>query len=265
MNNRFFLGRYMALNTFVHRLDARLKLVATIVLMIASLIVTNVISASLLAFITLLLIIVSCVPFKVLYRGLKPILAIIVFTAFLQVFFVQGGKIYVSLGVFNVTASGVNNAIATSGRLLFIVIISTLLTLTTQPLELANAVEFFMRPFHRIINVQLWALMFSVAIRFIPTLMISLQKLMVAQRSRGVRFDKVGLIQRAKAFVPILIPLFISTYKRSIELGTAMMARGFDDSIKRTKYRQLQWRTRDTWSSILFMVLLIIIFLGNLV
>lgn len=254
MNNRFFLGRYIDKYSLIHQMDARLKLVATLVLMFVSLVIDTPLSVSLLGGVTVILIIMSRVPLIVLYRGLKPVLSIILFTSVLQLLIIQGGKIYWTFSFINITSSGIQNALSTGLRLIFIVVISTLLTLTTRPLELADSLEFFMSPFRKVINVQLWALMFSVAIRFIPTLMMSLQKLMIAQRSRGVRFDQKGLVKRAKAFIPILIPLFSSTYRRSIELGTAMTARGFDDSVQRTKYRQLKWRVTDTVVAVVFIM-----------
>lgn len=259
MNKRFFLGRYIDIQSPIHCIDARLKLMATLTLMFISLIIHTFISVLMLSGITLALIVLAKVPLKVLYRGLKPVLSIILFTSFLQLLVIQGGKIYLSLWFINVTSSGIQNALSTGLRLIFIVIISTLLTLTTRPLELADSIEFFMWPLNKWINVQLWALMFSVAIRFIPTLMMSLQKLMIAQRSRGVRFEQKGLVKRSKALVPILIPLFSSTYRRSIELGTAMTARGFDDSVKRTKYRQLMWKSTDTFGAVLFIIGIVVI------
>lgn len=259
MNNRFFLGRYMDTHSIIHRIDARLKLIATIVLMFVSLVIDTPLNIFLLGGVTVMLIIASRVPLIVLYRGLKPVLAIILFTSVLQLLMIQGGKIYWIFSFINITSSGIQNALSTGLRLIFIVVISTLLMLTTRPLELADSLEFLMFPFRKIINVQLWALMFSVAIRFIPTLMLSLQKLMIAQQSRGVRFDEKNLVKRAKAVVPILIPLFSSTYRRSIELGTAMTARGFDDSVQRTKYRQLKWRVADTLCAVVFVVGIVVI------
>ncbi|MBS4770301.1 energy-coupling factor transporter transmembrane protein EcfT [Carnobacteriaceae bacterium zg-ZUI240] len=244
--NKFFLGRYIHFNSLIHHLDARLKIVVTLFLLVMTMIVSSQLGMSLLAILFVGLIYLSKVPLKALYYGLKPILNIILFTTFLQICVVQGGKIYFSLGVVHITSSGLNNALSTLFRLTSIVVVSTLLTLTTKPIELADAIEFFMWPLRKIINVPLWSLMFSVSIRFIPTLMLELEKIMMAQRSRGVRFESGGMIQRGKAFVPILLPLMVSTYKRAIDLGTAMTARGFNENVRRTKFRQLTWQKKDT-------------------
>ncbi|KRM23307.1 cobalt transport family protein [Latilactobacillus graminis DSM 20719] len=207
---------------------------------------------------TLVLIGISKIKLDFFIKGVKPLLWLILFTVLLQIFFTRGGHVYWQWGFLSLTQYGLINGAYIFMRFVLIIFMSTLLTLTTPPLSLADAIESILKPL-KVVHFPVYevALMLSIALRFVPTLMDETTKIMDAQRARGVDFGEGNLFQQMKAIVPILIPLFVSSFNRADDLATAMEARGYQGGEGRSKYRILKWRTKDTVAFILMGLLTI--------
>ena len=204
---------------------------------------------------TLLSILLTGLGVGVFIRGVRPLMFLMFITTLLQLFFVQTGDVLWHWAFLTITTDGVTNSIAVFVRFMLIIMFSTILTLTTQPLAVADAMESLLQPLKKVgFPVAELALMLSIALRFVPTLMDEAESIMNAQRARGVEFNEGNIISRIKAFVPLLIPLFINAIKRAIELGDAMEARGYRGGDNRTKYRVLTWQKQDTIAVIGFCV-----------
>ena len=201
---------------------------------------------------------VSKIKLSFFLKGVRPLLWLILFTVLLQIFFTRGGTVYWQWGFLSLTKFGLLNGAYIFMRFVLIIFMSTLLTLTTPPLSLADAIESILKPL-KVIHFPVYevALMLSIALRFVPTLMDETTKIMNAQRARGVDFGEGSLLQQMKAIVPILIPLFVSSFNRADDLATAMEARGYQGGEGRSKYRVLKWQTRDTLAFVAMAVLTI--------
>lgn len=265
MMNKLILGRYIPGDSLIHHLDPRAKLVASFYFIGIIFLANNWQSYLLLAVLTFLAILLSKIDLDFFVRGVKPLLWLILFTVALQIFFTSGGKVYFQWGIFRITEFGLQNGIFIFCRFVLIIFMSTLLTLTTQPLELSDAIEYLLRPLKVIhFPVHEISLMLSIALRFVPTLMDETEKIMNAQRARGVDFGEGNLIQKMKAIVPLLIPLFVSSFNRADDLATAMEARGYQGGEGRTKYRILHWQMPDTLVMVLFaLVTVALVYLRN--
>ena len=178
---------------------------------------------------------------------MKPLIWLILFTVILQILFTSGSTIWFRLGPVVISQEGLLNGVFIFMRFVLIIFMSTILTLTTMPLSLTDAIEYLLRPLAAVkVPVHEIALMLSIALRFVPTLMDETEKIMNAQRARGIDFGEGNIYQQMKAIVPLLIPLFVSSFNRAEELATAMEARGYKGGEGRTKYRKLSWESRDT-------------------
>lgn len=247
MMNKLILGRFIPGNSLIHRLDPRAKLLASFYFIGIIFLANNWQTYLLMGSFTIFAILLSKIDLRFFIRGVRPLLFLMLFTVALQIFFTRGGEVYWSWGIFSLTYLGVVNGVMIFCRFVLIIFMSTLLTLTTQPLELSDAIEYILRPL-RVVRfpVHEISLMLSIALRFVPTLMDETEKIMNAQRARGVDFGEGNLIDKMKAVVPLLIPLFVSSFKRADDLATAMEARGYQGGEGRTKYRVLHWHGRDT-------------------
>ena len=232
--NKLIFGRYIPGDSFIHRLDPRAKLLASFYFIGIIFLANNWQSYVLIAAFTAFAISLSKISARFFIRGVRPLLWLILFTVALQTLFTQGGEVYFQWGIISITQFGVTNGLFIFCRFVLIIFMSPLLTLTTAPLRV---VKF---PVHEV------SLMLSIALRFVPTLMDETEKIMNAQRARGVDFGEGNLLQKMKAIVPLLIPLFVSSFNRAEDLATAMEARGYQGGEGRTKYRILHWHLRDT-------------------
>lgn len=258
--NKILLGRYLPGHSLIHHLDPRTKLLASFYF-IGIIFLANNWQTYALSFCFMVgAILISQIDLKFFLRGVKPLLWLILLTVILQAFFTKGGKVYVDWGILSITEAGVENAIFIFCRFLLIIFMSTLLTLTTSPLELADAVESLLKPL-KIIHfpVHEVSLMLSIALRFVPTLMDETEKIMNAQRARGVDFGEGNLLQKIKAVIPLLIPLFISSFNRADDLAVAMEARGYQGGDGRTRYRVLEWHLRDLLTFVVFGILTLLL------
>ena len=239
------LGQYFPGNTIVHRLDPRTKLIA-VVLYIAALFTANNWSATALVLLTLIFCVaLSHIRPKALFKGLKPLIVIVILTAVLNLFY-SDGNVICSFWVLRITDNGIRRAILMVLRIILLVCGTFLLTYTTSPLQLTDGLEQLLSPLKKLhFPVHELSMMMSIALRFIPTLIEETDKIMSAQKARGADFDSGNIFQKAKALVPILVPLFISAFRRADELATAMECRCYHGGEGRTKLHVLKYQRRD--------------------
>ena len=260
--DNMILGRYIPGNSIIHRLDPRSKLVAMILLIIIAFWANNPITNLILFIATGIFVVLSEVPLSFFIKGLRSMFFLIAFTTLFQLFFISGGHVLFEMGFIKITSYGIEQAGIIFCRFVLIIFFSTLLTLTTMPLSLATAVESLLGPLKRFkVPVHEIGLMLSMSLRFVPTLMDDTIRIMNAQKARGVDFGEGNVIQKVKAMIPILIPLFTTSLKRADSLATAMEARGYQGGNGRSQYRQLNWMNRDSIALLFVCVLGAILFL----
>ncbi|MGI6333083.1 MAG: energy-coupling factor transporter transmembrane component T family protein [Saccharofermentanales bacterium] len=247
MFDNISLGRYYPGQSALHRLDPRTKLIAAIVIMVIVFLVRGLWPMLAIALLTGLLILASRVPVKIVLSGLKPMLLILIFAFLLNLLTVPGGKVWFAWGPLTVTEAGFLTAIRMTARLAFLIMNTTLmLTLTTTPIMVADATENLMAPLKKIrFPVHEMAMMMSIALRFVPTLLEETDKIMKAQSSRGADYDTGGLISKARGLVSVLIPLFVSSFKRAEDLAVAMEARCYRGGEGRTRLKSLAYTRLD--------------------
>lgn len=239
------IGQYFPGDTFIHKLDPRIKLLI-IGLFITSLFFINSFFPYIFIFGFILLVIgISKVPFKFILKGLKPLLFIILITFSINVFMTKGEVLY-ALGPLTITKEGLSQAVFMALRLILLITGTSLLTLTTSPIALTDAIEKLLSPFKKIgLPAHELAMMMTIALRFIPTLLEETDKIMKAQMARGADFESGNILRRAKNLVPLLVPLFINAFRRADELATAMEARCYRGGDHRTRLNELKLRTVD--------------------
>ncbi len=239
------IGQYVPGDSLIHKSDPRTKIILTFVMMIFIFLVTTYWGYLLLTLFTALTIVSANIPFKFVLKGIKPVIFIVIFAGIINIFTIGGTPIF-ELGFLKVTYEGVDTAVKMSIRLFLLIIIASLLTYTTTPIALTDGIEKLMGPLRKIkVPVHEIAMMMTIALRFIPTLLEETDKIIKAQSSRGADFDSGNIVQRAKSFIPVLIPLFISAFRRADELATAMEARCYRGSEGRTRMKQLSLTKYD--------------------
>ena len=239
------LGQYYQTDSLLHRLDPRVKLVGTFVYLI-SLFVVNSFTGYLLAGVFLFVMIrLSNVPFRYIVRGMKTILFLLLITVCFNLFLTPGEVIW-QFGILKMTKEGVSFAVKMALRLSLLILGSSIMTLTTTPTQLTDALESIMRPLRRLhVPVHEISMMMSIALRFIPILMEETDKIMKAQIARGADFESRNLVKKIKSLVPLLVPLFISAFRRANDLAMAMEARCYRGGEGRTKMKPLVYQNRD--------------------
>lgn len=244
---KMILGRYIPGNSFVHQLDPRSKLLFVFAFIIVVFIANNAVTYGILVAFTLFVIFMSKIRLYFLVNGLKPVVILMAFTFLLHVLFTKEGAVLLDLGFLKVYEEGLKQGIFISLRFLILVFITTVLTLTTSPISITDGLETLLNPFKKLkLPVHELALMMSISLRFIPTLMDETDKIMKAQMARGSDLSAGPLKDRIKAVVPLLVPLFVSAFKRAEDLATAMEVRGYRGGEGRTRFRQLKWGAKDT-------------------
>ncbi len=240
------LGQYFPGTSLIHKLDPRTKILAVVLYIVALFLAKSFVTYLIMFGVLAVAVAVSKVPLRSLVRGMKPVVFILVFTAVINVFYTPGDHVLVKFWVLTVTMEGVWNAFFMVVRILMLISCTFLLTYTTSPILLTDGMEALMNPLKAIrVPVHELSMMMSIALRFIPTLIEETDKIMSAQRARGADFDGGNLIQRAKALIPLLVPLFISAFRRADELAVAMECRCYHGGEGRTRMRQLQFKTSD--------------------
>ena len=239
------LGQYFPGNTPAHRLDPRTKLLLVVLYIVALFCAKGVFSYGLTALVLFACIRISKVGWKPLVRGLKPVLFIVVFTGLLNMFMTPGDPL-VQLGFLKITLQGLVNALRMVLRIMMLIMGTFLLTYTTSPISLTDGLERLLEPLKKIrVPVHELAMVMSIALRFIPTLIEETDKIMSAQKARGADFESGNLVERARAMLPILVPLFVSAFRRADELAVAMECRCYHGGEGRTKLHVLQYRRAD--------------------
>ena len=240
------LGQYFPGDTVAHRLDARTKILLVTLYIIALFCAKNLLSYVLLAAVLAACVRISRVGLRALVRGLKPVLFIIIFTGILNLFFTPGNRYVLEWGFLRVSDTGLRNAVFMVLRIMLLIMGTFLMTYTTSPISLTDGLERLLNWMKKLrVPVHELAMMMSIALRFIPTLIEETDKIMSAQKARGADFESGGLIQKAKALIPILVPLFISAFRRADELATAMECRCYHGGEGRTKLHVLRYEARD--------------------
>lgn len=259
------LGQFFPGNSVLHRLDPRTKLMLTMGYMIL-LFWVGPFYGFLVPFLLLLFAIVtSRIPFGVLLKGLRPILLLLLMTGTLNLFFIQTGPILFSFWRVTLTLDGVLFAARMMLRIILLIMASSLLTYTTSPIALTDAIEHLLSPLARFrVPAHEIAMMMSIALRFIPTLIEETDRIISAQKARGADMEAGNLIKRARAFVPILVPLFLSAFRRADELALAMECRCYNGGEGRTRMRQLSYHRRDLIAALLFLACCLLVLLLNL-
>ena len=234
------IGQYFPGKSIVHRTDPRLKLVLVILMIVTLFLAAGPISYALLALYIFSVIKISGIQPKMVVRGLKPVVFIVVFTALLNLFYTPGTELW-GFGFLHITDQGIRVAILMVLRILLLIIGTSMLTYTTSPIELTDGLEMLLSPLKKIhLPVHELAMMMSIALRFIPTLIEETEKIIAAQKARGADFESGNIIQRARAMVPILVPLFISAFRRADELAMAMECRLYRGDVGRTRMKQMK-------------------------
>lgn len=240
------LGQFFPGNSVIHRLDPRTKLVMLVVYIVALFVAVNWISYGIMFAFLALSIGISHIPVKSIVRGMKPLVFILIFTAILNVFFTEGERILVSFWKITIYWEGLERAAFMMIRILMLISGTFLLTYTTSPIALTDGLESLLNPLKVIkVPVHELAMMMCIALRFIPTLIEETDKIMSAQKARGADFETGKLLDRVKALIPILVPLFISAFRRADELATAMECRCYQGGDGRTKMKLLRYKRRD--------------------
>ena len=245
------LGQYFPGDTPAHRLDPRTKIVLVVLYIVALFQAKNLLTYALVAVTFVTCARVSKVGARALLKGLKPVVIIVLFTGFLNLFFTPGETLF-ELGFLRLTDQGVYNALRMVVRIMLLIMGTFLLTYTTSPIALTDALERMLNPLKKLhVPVHELAMVMSIALRFIPTLIEETDKIMSAQRARGADFESGNLLQRAKSLIPLLVPLFISAFRRADELAVAMECRCYHGGEGRTRLRQLRYAPRD-WAVLAF-------------
>lgn len=262
MGEKLLIGRYIPYDSFVHDLDARSKLLVTVLYIGLLFMANNWMGYLVLVVLALVGIHLSKIPMVYFLKGIRPMIWLITFTAILQIFFTPAANPLFAFGLISVSEAGIARGVLIFMRFVLIIVISTLFTLTTEALEIADAIEFYLQPLNKLnFPVAETTMMLSISLRFVPTMVDEADVIMNAQRSRGVSFDEGTIVDRMKSFIPVLIPLFISSYDRAPQLATAMEARAYQGGERRTKYRELTWHMADSLVIAVILVLYGLVYL----
>lgn len=254
------LGQYFPGQSVIHRLDPRTKLTMLVVYIVALFLAEGWVSYGLVFLFLAVVIRLSTIPLKSILRGMKPLVMILIFTGVLNLFFTQDGEVLVKFWVLTVTSGGLSRALMMMARILMLISGTFLLTYTTSPIALTDGLEALMNPLKKVgVPVHELSMMMCIALRFIPTLIEETDKIMSAQKARGADFESGSLTDRARALIPILVPLFISAFRRADELATAMECRCYQGGEGRTKMKQLHYHREDFLSYCAGAVLLAVV------
>lgn len=264
MLNNVTIGQYFPGNGVLHKLDPRAKIIMLTAYIVLIFCTFNYPALIITAVTAVAIMLLSCVPVKMYLKSLKVIIAIIIFTSVLNVFYGTGEPIF-EFGIIKITQNGINNAVFVTVRIICLIIVSASLTFTTSPTDLTDAIERLLKPlsiFH--IKVHEIAMMMTIALRFIPTLLEETDKIMQAQKARGADMESGGIIKRLKALIPVLIPLFISAFRRAYELATAMECRCYQGGNGRTRMKVLHMKGIDYAASAVVLLIVTGVVLCNI-
>lgn len=261
------LGQFFPGFSPLHRLDPRTKIICAILFIVAVFVANNPVAFVFLMLFVSVLVAISRISVRTILKGIKPIIFILIFTSLINLFLTTAdSEPLVSFYFINIYEEGIYRAIFMSIRVIILIIgTSVLLTYTTSPISLTDGIESLLKPLKKIgVPVHSFAMMMSIALRFIPTLVEETEKIMNAQKSRGADFSSGGLVKRAKALIPLLVPLFVSSFKRADELATAMECRCYRGDVNRTKLVKLEYKPLDVVYMLIFVLMLSAIIVGGI-
>ena len=259
MLNNITFGQYYPASSIIHKLDPRFKLILTFLLIVVAFVADNFYSLGIVSIATVCLMILSKIPVKMYLKTIKSIWFFVILTAIINLFFIKTGDVLLKFWKIEVFSDGVEKAIFISIRIFLLLIISSALTYTTTPTSLTDAIESILKPLSKIgINTHTFAMMMTIALRFIPTLIEETGKIMNAQKARGANMEEGNLVKRIKAIIPILIPLLASSIRRATELADAMECRCYHGGKGRTRLKVMKSSLKDY----LFLTSFIILFVG---
>ena len=257
------IGQYYPADSCIHKMDPRVKILATFVYITSLFIVKHFVAYTYIIAFIAGSILLSKVPLNYIVRGLKPLFLIILFTFGINMFMTKGEILY-QIGPLDITKEGLYQAVFMATRLVLLIIGTSLLTLATSPIQLTDGIEKLLNPFKKIgVPAHELAMMMTIALRFIPTLLEETDKIMKAQMARGADFESGNIINRAKSLVPLLVPLFISAFRRADELAMAMEARCYRGGENRTRMKELSLHTRDYVGAFITMLVLLIVIINR--
>lgn len=243
------IGQYIDGNSFIHKMDARVKILLSLFYIVVLFLITSPIAYGMVFLFTAFLVMISKVPVKFVIRGLKPMVFILVFTGLINLFMTTDGTLlwtFPGVPFLKITDAGLEIAVTMVIRLVLLVVVTSLLTLTTSPLMLTDGIEKLLKPLEIIkVPAHEIAMMMTIAIRFIPTLSEETEKIIKAQTARGADFESGNILKRAKAMIPLLVPLFISAFRRADDLAVAMDSRCYHGGKNRTRMKQMKMTGRD--------------------
>jgi len=261
MMEKMIFGRFLPGNSPVHKLDPRSKLIFVFAFIIIVFLANNTVTYALLLAFTLLIVLISNIRLYFLINGLKPVIILMIFTFLIHIFMTKEGALLFEWKFITIYEEGIRQGIFISIRFLVLVFMTSILTLTTSPISITDGIEVLLNPLKAVkVPVHELALMMSISLRFIPTLMDETDKIMKAQMARGSDLSSGPIKDRIKAVVPLLVPLFVSAFKRAEELATAMEVRGYRGGEGRTRYRKLKWDMSDTFSLVLLVAMAVLLF-----
>lgn len=240
------LGQYFPGTSFLHQLDPRCKIIATLIVIVAIFLAESLPAYGLITVFILLCFFISHLPLKLILKSLKPLWVIIILTMGIHVFTTSGTVIW-QWGILHITWEGIRQGALMTARLIYLIVFSSLLTYTTSPIVLTDGIEHLLNPFRRIgVPAHELAMMMTIALRFIPTLLEETDRIMKAQTARGANFTSGSIMQRGRNMIPLLVPLFVSAFRRADDLATAMEARCYRGGEGRTRMHKLAYTFRDT-------------------
>ena len=240
------IGQYYKAQSIVHRMDARMKLILTVLFIVIIFLCKNFYALAVMFALTAVSILLSRVPFRMFFKSMKPIIPIILITAILNVFYVKKGTELFAFWKISVTVGGLSTAFFMAVRIICLIMVSALLTYTTVPTQLTDAIERLLSPLNALhISVHTLAMMMTLALRFIPTLIEEIERITNAQKARGADFESGRFLERVKAMIPVLIPLFVSAFRRAYELSFAMTCRCYHGGDGRTRMKQMKLSAVD--------------------
>ena len=253
------LGQFFPGQSILHRLDPRTKILAVLLFISGIFMAESYLAYGVMSLFTVICIIISSIPVKLIARSLKPLWIIIVFTLAIHVFTTPGEVIY-AYSFLTITWEGIRQGLLMTARLMLLIVISSLLTFTTSPIVLTDGIERLLNPFRRFgLPAHELAMMMTIALRFIPTLLEETDRIMKAQIARGAEFSSGNLLKRAQSMIPLLVPLFISAFRRADELATAMEARCYRGGESRTRMKELRFTARDGVAFLIVCLLLVLL------
>ncbi|MDL2295813.1 energy-coupling factor transporter transmembrane protein EcfT [Lachnospiraceae bacterium OttesenSCG-928-E19] len=259
------IGQYYPANSIVHRLDPRVKIICTLLYLISLFLFRSVLGYGIAILFLAFCIKASKVPFKFIVKGLKPIIMLLMITLVFNLFLTGGGEILFQIWKLKVTTEGLRTAVYMAIRLIFLIMGSSLMTFTTTPNALTDGIEKLLHPLNAIkIPVHEIAMMMSIALRFIPILLEETDKIMKAQIARGADLENGNIIQKTKNMIPILVPLFVSAFRRATDLAMAMEARCYRGGAGRTKMKPLRYKKRDYIAYLIVIIYVVVaVYLGR--